>query len=215
MLMSTYVGETAGAMTTIDRQPTYQPQPRQLSGRQSSSIGALLSAGLEVLGEVGYGALSIRTVATRAGVTHTTAYTYFSSKAHLVAEIFWSRLQSVPPTAFDPVSSFSVRVTEALSGPARLLAAESFLCQAGMAALLSDEPDVRRLRDMIGADLTRRVAAACGEDADKGSTEAIVLAFDGAMLLAGMGYFGAEGVVQRVERVANLLERRQLQPGAH
>src|SRR5580692_640071 len=130
-------------MSAVDHhQPAYLPQPRQLSGRQASSVRALLLAGYEVLSEVGYGALSIRTVATRAGVTHTTAYTYFSSKAHLVAEIFWSRLQSAPHPSPDPQHSFAQRVTEALSDPALLLASENFLSQAGMAALLSDEPDV-------------------------------------------------------------------------
>ena len=42
--------------------------------------------------------LTVRNVARRAGVAPATAYTYFASKDHLVAEVFWRRLRG-PPTA--------------------------------------------------------------------------------------------------------------------
>ena len=47
--------------------------------------------------EVGYAGLTVRIVARRAGVAPATAYTYFSSKDHLLAEVLWRRMQALPP----------------------------------------------------------------------------------------------------------------------
>lgn len=185
------------------------PRPRQLSERQAASIDALLTAGLEVVREVGYHHMSLRTVAARAGMTHTTAYTYFSSKAHLVTEIFWDQLRRLPVEPSDPSQPLSVRLTDALRGPGLLMADEHALAQAGLVAMLGDEPDVRRLRDTVGADLLQRIVVAFGDDARDDDVEAIALTFNGAMLMAGMGYFGFDGVVERVGRVARLVEERR------
>ena len=66
------------------------PLPRQgLNARQAETVERLLAAGLEELRAVGHEALTIRTVATRAGVSPATAYTYLASKNHLFAELFW------------------------------------------------------------------------------------------------------------------------------
>jgi AcrR family transcriptional regulator len=81
----------------------FAQHPRQrLTDRQLAMVKALIEAGLAEVRASGYDHLTIRAVATRAGVTHTTAYTYFASKAHLVAEVFWRRLQEVPRPAVDP-----------------------------------------------------------------------------------------------------------------
>src|SRR4029450_7144530 len=50
----------------------------------------------------GYDDLTVRTVARRAGVAPATAYTYFTSKAHLVAEVFWRRVRALPATLHNP-----------------------------------------------------------------------------------------------------------------
>ena len=50
----------------------------------------------------GYDGLTVRTVARRAGVAPATAYTYFASKDHLLAEVLWRRLQALPvPSVHD------------------------------------------------------------------------------------------------------------------
>ena len=60
-----------------------------LNPRQAETVEKLLLAGEAELEEVGPEALTIRTVAQRAGVSPATAYTYLASKNHLFAELFW------------------------------------------------------------------------------------------------------------------------------
>src|SRR3546814_5436114 len=68
---------------------------RTLSGRQSDRIAALVEATLAELRTHGYDGLTVRNAARRAGVAPATAYTYFGSKDHLVAAVFWRRLDAV------------------------------------------------------------------------------------------------------------------------
>ncbi len=182
-------------------------RPRQrLSKRQASTVTALLDAGLDHLRDHGYDDLTLRAVAARAGVTHTTAYNYFTSKAHLVAEIFWRHLSCVPDPSPDTNRPLGDRITQALKGPGLLLANEPALADAALSALVLSDPDIRRLRDTIGLDLARRIEAAIGPDADPQVVEAVLLVFSGAMLQAGMGYFDFAGVVERISRLAALIQ---------
>ena len=52
--------------------------------------------------ELGYEKMSVRGAARRAGVAPATAYTYFASKDHLLAEVLWRRLEALPPADFPP-----------------------------------------------------------------------------------------------------------------
>jgi AcrR family transcriptional regulator len=63
--------------------------------RSASSQDAVLSATMAILGEVGYVALTLDAVATRAGVSRATIYRWWPSKASLVVEA----LDRVIPTA--------------------------------------------------------------------------------------------------------------------
>src|ERR1700761_3407334 len=73
---------------------------RRLTAKQADTVDRLGNAAMGVLSREGFSGLTIRMVATEAGVGAATAYTYFSSKEHLVAEVFWRRLASspIPPT---------------------------------------------------------------------------------------------------------------------
>src|ERR1700739_701861 len=73
---------------------------RRLTAKQADTVDRLGHAAIEVLSREGFSGLTIRMVAAEAGVGAATAYTYFSSKEHLVAEVFWRRLacSPVPPT---------------------------------------------------------------------------------------------------------------------
>lgn len=183
--------------------------PRQLlSGRQQRTVAALIDAGLEELRDEGYEQLTVRSVATRAGVTHTTAYTYFSSKAHLVAEIYWRRLQSIPEPATRPDQDLAERVRASLAGPALILADEPALAHAALSAMLTTDVEVERLRNQIGADLADRISRGAGPEVDPRVVDALLLAFSGAMLQAGMGYFGFSEVVDRMAAIAKLVSPR-------
>lgn len=158
---------------------------RQLNARQSETVERLLAAALAELAEAGHEALTIRTVAQRAGVSPATAYTYFASKNHLYAEVFLRAITERP----DPSLSGTplVRVQAVTRDMADFLADQPELAAAVRIALLGTDDDVARLRIEIGTEFLRRFAAALGEGADPVLVEALVLAFSGALLQAGMG----------------------------
>ncbi|WP_254721945.1 TetR/AcrR family transcriptional regulator [Kovacikia minuta] len=63
--------------------------------RSAQSHQAMLQATLELLAEVGFEAMSIEAIATRAGVGKTTIYRRYSSKAELVADAIESIREEV------------------------------------------------------------------------------------------------------------------------
>ena len=160
-----------------------------LRSRQAETLTKLLVAGDEELRAVGHEALTVRTVAARAGVSPATAYTYLASKNHLFAELFLGYLTQ--DSAHEPEGAESVdRVRSVTRQMAERLAAAPELAAAVTPALLSSDPDVERLRLRIGAEFVRRFAAALGDDAGEHTdavVEALTLAFSGALLQAGMG----------------------------
>jgi AcrR family transcriptional regulator len=179
---------------------------RTLSERQRRTVSALVDATLELIEEVGADELTIRTVAGRAEVTHTTAYTYFSSKEHLICEAFWRLLDGIPRSSEGaPGRTADRRVIDALAAPARSLAQRPALARAALAAMVATDPDVAAVRDQVGADLTERLQRALGDGADRRLPETLLLAFSGAMLQAGMGYFDFDGVVDRIATVVRQL----------
>src|SRR6478609_6875848 len=95
-----------------------------LSSRQLDTISRLVDAAVVEVRAVGYSGLTVRNVAARAGVAPATAYTYFASKEHLVGEVFWRRLQELPPPRVDRRLSASKRVASALREVAMLVADE-------------------------------------------------------------------------------------------
>jgi AcrR family transcriptional regulator len=183
-----------------------QAPRRALSRKQRATVEALLDATLELLRERGYEQLTIRSAAERAGVTHTTAYTYFSSKEHLVVEVFWRGLRLVPHEPADLDKPMSVRVTDALRGPGLLVADEPALAEASLSAMLARDADVARVRGKIGGDFVARIQGSLGPDQTPELVEALSIGFSGAMLQAGMGYFTFPGVVDRIASLASMLE---------
>ena len=64
--------------------------------RQEETFRKVLAAGVEMLRESSYADLTVRAVAARAKVAPATAYTYFSSKNHLIAEVYLDLMRQVP-----------------------------------------------------------------------------------------------------------------------
>ncbi|AWZ23893.1 MULTISPECIES: TetR/AcrR family transcriptional regulator [Rhodococcus] len=177
---------------------------RRLTEKQADTVARLTQAAVEVLREEGFTGLTVRMVAARAGVAPATAYTYFSSKEHLVAEVFWRRLANAP-TADAESTSRADRVVAVLRGIALLLADEPELAAAVTSALLGHDPDVEHLRARIGLDIRHRISAALGADSDPDELEALELLYAGALVRAGMGYGTYEKLADRLETSARLL----------
>jgi AcrR family transcriptional regulator len=178
---------------------------RDLGGRQTDRVDALVTAALDELRLNGYDGLTVRNVARRAGVAPATAYTYFGSKDHLVAEVFWRRLDALPAPVVDGRRRAVDRVSEALRELALLVHEEPELAAASTTAILAQDPDVQRLRDRIGAAFNARLQAALGPDGDPAVLRALNLALAGALLQAGMGYFGYADLADRMHEVAALV----------
>ena len=155
---------------------------RELNPRQAETVDRLLAAGTEELRSVGVDALTIRTVALRAGVSAATAYTYFASKNHLFAELFWRRLVAED---FEPEGRTRLERVQSIGrAMSRMLEDAPEIAAGARSALLSTDADVVRLRSRIGAELVRRFEAAV--DDDPGLVDALLLMFTGAVLQAGM-----------------------------
>jgi AcrR family transcriptional regulator len=182
-----------------------EPARRGLDGRQTDRVDALVDAALVELRVHGFDGLTVRNAARRAGVAPATAYTYFGSKDHLVAEVFWRRLDAVPQTAVDGRRTSLARVSAALRDLALAIAAEPALAAASTTAVLANDADVHRLRNRIGSLFNSRLAAALGDDADPAVLRALNLAFAGALLQAGMGYFSYAELADRMDEVATVL----------
>ena len=177
---------------------------RRLTAKQADTIQRLSNAALAVLAREGFGGLTIRLVAAEAGVGAATAYTYFSSKEHLVAEVFWRRLaSSVPPPIDD--QPLVERVIAVLRHIALLVADEPEFAGAVTNALLGRDPDVEHLRDRIAREIRGRLVEAAGEGTDPALVETLELLYTGALVHAGMGYVTYSEIADRLERSARLL----------
>jgi AcrR family transcriptional regulator len=181
------------------------PSRRGPAERRSDRVDALVEATVAELRANGYEGLTVRNAARRAGVGAATAYTYFASKDHLVAEVFWRRLQTLERSPVDGRHRARTRVTTALRALALLIADEPELAAASTTAILAADPDVQRLRNRIGAAFNEHLAAALGDDADPAVLRALNLALAGALLQAGMGYFSYADLADRMDEVAGLL----------
>jgi AcrR family transcriptional regulator len=177
---------------------------RRLTEKQADTVDKLTRAAVEVLAREGFAGMTIRMVAAAAGVGTATAYTYFSSKEHLVAEIFWRRLVSgSSPASEDPDPT--VRVVAELRNIALLVADEQELSGAVTSALLGRDPDVAHLRARIGAEIRKRLMRALGPDPDLDVVESLELLYAGALVRAGMGYASYSEIADRLEKSALLI----------
>ncbi len=177
---------------------------RRLSAKQADTVDRLGKAALELLGREGFAALTVRRVAAQAGVGAATAYTYFSSKEHLVAEVFWRRLAESPLAAHESDDP-ATRVLEVLEQIALLVAGEPEFAGAVTNALLGKDPDVDVLRGRIGADIRARLVAALGPAVDPDVIEALELLYTGTLVWAGMGYEAYPEIALRLVKSARLI----------
>jgi AcrR family transcriptional regulator len=178
---------------------------RWLTERQAEAVDQLVDAAEAEVEAAGYDGLSVRNVARRAGVAPATAYTYFSSKDHLLAELLWRNVAAMPETAADTSAPPDDRVVRTVEQLGAIIGRSPALVAACTQALLSSNPDVKGLRDRIGADIRRRLRAAVGPDGDPAVVSVLVTTYFGAMLMAGMGHMTFAAVPGFVANAARLM----------
>lgn len=155
----------------------------------------------------GYPALTVRNVARRAGVAPATAYTYFASKEHLIAEVFWRRYQAeiAARQQAPPAPTPSSRALTVLETFALVVADETELAAACTVAVLADDPDVKILRERIGAELHRQLHKALADDAGPTSIQVLQLAVAGALIQAGTGHTAYDDLPALLASVTDLI----------
>ncbi|TQL68473.1 TetR family transcriptional regulator [Nocardioides albertanoniae] len=180
-----------------------QTPRRGVDGRQARTVERLMVAGMEELRAVGHETLTVRGVALRAGVSSATAYTYLGSKNRLFVELFWRHLAEA--SAVETTGSRAERVQAAVRSLTTRIAQEPELAAAVTPALLGSDADVARLRLRIGSEFASRFDAALGEGAEEAVREALLLAFFGALLQAGMGLMTFDEMVDRLAPVVAVI----------
>ncbi len=183
----------AGSAADVPRRP-----------RQEETIRKLVGAALETLRASSYADLTVRGVAARANVAPATAYTYFSSKNHLIAEVYLDLVRQVG--YFTDVNDSRLdRIRQALRSLALVVADEPEVAAACTTALLSNDAAVRPVRDRIGAEIHKRIKSALGPDADARTVSALEMSYFGALVQAGSGAFTYRQITDRLGYVAGLI----------
>ena len=184
--------------------PTLESTRRRLTAKQADTVDRLGKAAVDLLNREGFAGLTVRRVAAEAGVGAATAYTYFSSKEHLVAEVFWRRLAAAPPAGHASAEP-ATRVIDVLHHIALLVADEPEFAGAVTTALLGRDPDVEVLRQRIGRDIRGRLSAALGPDVDPDVIDSLEMLYSGALVRAGMGHVSYADIARRLEKSARLM----------
>jgi len=180
-----------------------QPGRRHLSERQAEVMERLVAAAAQEAADRPYAEISVRTIAKRAGVAPATAYTYFSGKDHLLAEVLWRRVQASPHLV-DLSLALPDRVADTVRtmGFAAMGSAAVAVCTT---ALLGDGPDVKHVRARLGAEIGRRLAAALGNSADAAVLGVLTVTYTGALLRAGMGHLPFDAVPALMAEATDLM----------
>ena len=174
--------------------------------RQEETFRKVLAAGVEVLREKSYADLTVRSVAARAKVAPATAYTYFSSKNHLIVEVYLDLVRQVPYFT-DVNEPMPTRVDKALRHLALVVADEPEVAAACTTALLGGggDPAVRSVRDRIGAEIHRRITSAIGPDADPRTVSVLEMAFFGALVNAASGAYTYHQIADHLAYAVGLI----------
>lgn len=185
--------------------PVLEATRRRLTERQAEVVQQLVDATAAEVDADGYAGLTVRNVARRAGVAPATAYNYFSSKDHLLAELLWRRMAALPPVDATSDGSMVERLAETVQMMVLLTTENPDLVGACTTALLSATPDVKHLRDRIGAVIHQRIVAALGPGFDPTVIRVLETTYSGALLMAGMGHMTYAEVPALVAEAARLM----------
>jgi AcrR family transcriptional regulator len=178
---------------------------RHLSERQAEAVDHLVDAAAIEVASCGYDALSMRGIAKRAGVATATAYTYFSSKDHVLGELLLRRVLAIPEPPGDPAADVAARLGRVVDDLGAITTGDPEVVAACTQALLSSNPDVKRLRDRIGVEVARRIARAADRPIDDRRVRVLVTTYFGALLMAGMGHMPYPDVPAFVAEAAGLM----------
>lgn len=166
----------------------------------------LLDAAVEELADAPYSDLTVRSVAARAGVSPTTAYTYFPSKDALIAEVYLRLLRDAR-VHVDVNETAEARVKAQLRDLLLLVADRPHLADACTTAVMADDSTVDDVRARIAGEIGRRIAASLGPGYRPRIAETLHLLFSGATMHARSNPGGYATVADQLDAaVAQVLQ---------
>lgn len=163
----------------------------------------LVEAVSAVIAVTGYDGLTVRAVAKAAGVSAASAYNYFASKEHLLAEVYWRRLAALPPVEVGPKATAGDRMRAAVEPIVTSVALEPELAAGVTTAMLAHDPDVVAVRDRVGALMAQRLHDALGAIVPDEARTPLVFMLTGGLLNAGMGYLEYGQVADEMAQFAD------------
>ena len=165
-----------------------------------------------MLRESSYADLTVRAVAARAKVAPATAYTYFSSKNHLIAEVYLDLMRQVP---------YFTDVNDSTAGARREGAARHDADgrrrargRRGLHDRAAERTTTPRCARSATASAPRSTAASArrsGPDADPRTVSALEMTYFGALVNAGSGAFTYHQIADRLTYVVGLILGRRHQ----
>jgi len=186
-----------------------QGAPRRRNIRSERSVRKLIDSAVEELSRSPYSALSVRSVAARAAVSPTTAYTYFPSKDALIAETYLRLLRQA--AVFTDVNhSVEARVCAQIRELALLVADRPYLADACTIALMADEPVVNDARIQIAAEISRRIADSLGPGYSPDVAATLHMLFSGGMMHARSAVGGYRRVADQLDKAVALILRSDI-----
>lgn len=183
--------------------------PRRRNVRSEQSVRKLIDSAVEELGGTPYSELSVRSVAARAAVSPTTAYTYFPSKDALIAEAYLRLLRNA--AVFTDVNhSVEARVSAQIRELALLVADRPHLADACTIALMADEPVVNDARIEIATEVSRRISDSLGPGYTPEVSATLHMLFSGGMMHARSAVGGYHHVADQLDKAVALILRSDI-----
>nr|WP_234835034.1 TetR/AcrR family transcriptional regulator [Mycolicibacterium stellerae] len=193
-------------MSTRASSAIKKPPAKRRNTRPEKTIRKLLDATIEELRQSSYLDLTVRGVASRAGVSPASAYKYFPSKSALVADAYLRQLQDVPMFT-DVNQSARERVSATLREMAFVVADHPEMAAACANALISDDPGVEPARMKIAAEVGQRISAALGPGWPREVVTIIQMTFNGALITAKGGYLSYPQIAEHLDEAVRLILR--------
>ena len=126
----------------------------------------ILTAALDLLGEVGYGGLTIEAVAARAGVGKSTIYRHWTGKPELVEDAIRTLKTPVAPPAGGSVRG---RVTDLLRQMATNMADSTWsTCLPAIIDAAERDPEVMAIQRRLSCDRRQMLVDLLAEGVDRG-----------------------------------------------
>ena len=154
----------------VDLQPWAASGGRELDPRVERSRRVILSAALDLLGETGYGGLTIEAVAARAGVGKSTIYRHWPGKLELVEDAIRTLKAHLTPPA---PGNTRERVIQLLQQVATRVADSTWsTCLPAIIDAAERDPEVKSIQRRLAMERRQLLIDVLAEGVEQGEVRA-------------------------------------------